>query len=212
MPLFSYARKIFRHDDWVDNVDRVQAGGDNGFNERFHAIEAELDVIGKVVQVIDTEVSKLGDTPAQPPVRTSLSPTLVAIGAAGWSHVDGMAVKPGNAAAADGMMVVNLPHGSRIVSLRAVGSSGQAAGSAANANIRIRLRRQAVVGPGGSETIATIPIDGPNDPFDVTVAANASFERVNNDQFKYYITASVSSAGQNDPIQLRAFQIITSAS
>jgi len=209
VPLFSYARKIFRHDDWVDNVDRVQAGGDNGFNDRFHAIEAELDVIGKVVQVIDTEVSKLGDTPTQPPVRTSLSPTLVAIGSPGWSHVDGMAVKPAGASA-DGMMVVYLPQGSRIVSLRAVGSSGRADGSNANASIRIRLRRQAVLGPGGSETIATVSIDGPNDPFDQTSGANTSFERVNNDQYKYYITASVASAGPNDPIQLRAFQIITS--
>ena len=36
----------FQHEDWVDNVDRVQAGGVNGFNVRFNTIEAEFQKIG----------------------------------------------------------------------------------------------------------------------------------------------------------------------
>lgn len=32
----------FSHSDWIDNEDRVQAGGENGFNIRFHKLEAEF--------------------------------------------------------------------------------------------------------------------------------------------------------------------------
>lgn len=32
----------FQHLDWVDNVDRVQAGGDHGFNIEFHNLEKEF--------------------------------------------------------------------------------------------------------------------------------------------------------------------------
>jgi len=40
----------FKHQDWIDNVDRVAAGGDNGFNARFHALEAEFTNLSKVVE------------------------------------------------------------------------------------------------------------------------------------------------------------------
>lgn len=39
----------FTHDDWLDNVDRVQAGGANGFNERFHSLELEFASIQEVL-------------------------------------------------------------------------------------------------------------------------------------------------------------------
>lgn len=43
----------FHHTDYVDNRDRVQAGGPNGFNARFQALEADLDKLSEVI----TEVS-----------------------------------------------------------------------------------------------------------------------------------------------------------
>lgn len=48
MANITYARS-FQHQDWIDNEDIVQAGGERGFNPEFHALEAEFDKIGGVV-------------------------------------------------------------------------------------------------------------------------------------------------------------------
>jgi hypothetical protein len=58
MPDISYTR-TFSHDDWIDNQDVVQAEGDGGFNEKFHAIEDELDTISGVVGTIDDEIKRI---------------------------------------------------------------------------------------------------------------------------------------------------------
>lgn len=44
MPGLDYASE-FSFDPWTDNVDRVTASGDNGFNVRFAALEAEFQKI-----------------------------------------------------------------------------------------------------------------------------------------------------------------------
>jgi len=48
MANITYTRS-FQHQDWIDNEDIVQAGGERGFNVEFHALEAEFDKIGGVV-------------------------------------------------------------------------------------------------------------------------------------------------------------------
>jgi hypothetical protein len=53
----TYARS-FHHDDWIDNEDVVQAGGEKGFNQKFHAMEAEFDSIGNVVAQINTALQQ----------------------------------------------------------------------------------------------------------------------------------------------------------
>ena len=54
----SYNR-TFQHHDWLDNVDRVQASGDNGFNGRFHGLEGEFDRISATVSQIDGALGSL---------------------------------------------------------------------------------------------------------------------------------------------------------
>lgn len=56
--LTGYTRQ-FQHQDWIDFVDPVQAGGSNGFNERFHALESEFDLIAAAIQSVDTATSGL---------------------------------------------------------------------------------------------------------------------------------------------------------
>jgi len=41
--------RTFQHQDWIDNQDIVQAGGERGFNAEFHSLEAEFDKITGVV-------------------------------------------------------------------------------------------------------------------------------------------------------------------
>jgi hypothetical protein len=63
--------RAFVHDDWIDNEDVVQAGGEKGFNQKFHAIETELDTVSAVVGQLNTaikRIQRLDFMLAQPPV------------------------------------------------------------------------------------------------------------------------------------------------
>jgi len=57
-----YTRQ-FQHQDWIDFVDPVQAGGNNGFNERFHALESEFDLIAAAISSVDNAVTNLQGAP-----------------------------------------------------------------------------------------------------------------------------------------------------
>ncbi len=57
----SFAR-TFQHDDWIDGESAVQAGKtpeEQGFNERFHRIEADLDALGKDVALAFTCLAEM---------------------------------------------------------------------------------------------------------------------------------------------------------
>ena len=56
--------RTFQHEDWIDNEDVVQAGGEKGFNKKFHDLEAEFDKVSGVVATISsaiTSVQQLAD-------------------------------------------------------------------------------------------------------------------------------------------------------
>lgn len=55
----SYIRTILDHVDWVDNQSVVKAAGDDGFNKKFHDIEAEFDKISTVVGTVNTEINRI---------------------------------------------------------------------------------------------------------------------------------------------------------
>ncbi len=48
----------FQPVDYVDNVDRVQAGGPNGINFRFNSIQAEFGKLEAIVAEVDTEINR----------------------------------------------------------------------------------------------------------------------------------------------------------
>jgi hypothetical protein len=60
----------FRHTDYVDNRDRVQAGGPNGFNARFRALEDDLGTVSDVI----TEVA--GALKKRPPTEKLIDQTV----------------------------------------------------------------------------------------------------------------------------------------
>jgi hypothetical protein len=56
----------FHHTDWLDNVDRVQAGGANGFNQRFRSLETEfvsiqhvMDNVGLVAKELQAAIESI---------------------------------------------------------------------------------------------------------------------------------------------------------
>src|SRR2546430_2771114 len=61
----------FSHDDWIDNEDVVQAGGERGLNQKFHGLEAEFDAISGTVGQLNTaikRIQRLDFSLAQPPI------------------------------------------------------------------------------------------------------------------------------------------------
>jgi hypothetical protein len=54
----SYTR-TFTHADWIDNKDVVQAGGENGFNQKFHGLESELDQISSTFAETNTAINNI---------------------------------------------------------------------------------------------------------------------------------------------------------
>src|SRR5271166_922263 len=68
-----YTRQ-FQHQDWIDFVDPVQAGGNNGFNERFHALEGEFDLISTAITSVDNAVNAVVAAP--PAVGLTIAPSL----------------------------------------------------------------------------------------------------------------------------------------
>src|SRR5438477_1443518 len=57
-----YTRQ-FQHTDWIDFVDPVQAGGGNGFNQRFHALESEFDLISAAITSVDNALTNFESVP-----------------------------------------------------------------------------------------------------------------------------------------------------
>jgi hypothetical protein len=66
----SYTR-TFTHNDWIDNQDVVQAGGEVGFNQKFHGLEAELDKISTTFGTANTvinNIQRVNFLQANPPI------------------------------------------------------------------------------------------------------------------------------------------------
>jgi hypothetical protein len=188
----------FQHADWIDNVDRVQAAGDNGFNVRFHDLEDEFQALADVVKLISDALDALSATPPAAPVKLTLTPALVATGTA-WEHVAGGALKASGKTDASGMMPVQLPDGHRVQTIRATGNKQ-------SGNLSINLFRQALTGTAAPERIAGV--DPPAGTFDLSSAApTTSVSKVDNNQFRYFLTAELDSAVAAQLVALNAFQI-----
>jgi hypothetical protein len=67
-----YTRQ-FQHTDWIDFVDPVQAGGNNGFNERFHALESEFDLVSAAITSVDNALTSFEQTPPAVGLTLALS-------------------------------------------------------------------------------------------------------------------------------------------
>lgn len=51
--------RTFNHADWIDNKDAVQAGGENGFNQKFHGLESEFDKIATTFGQTNTAINNI---------------------------------------------------------------------------------------------------------------------------------------------------------
>lgn len=128
----SYTR-TFVHRPWVDNRDRVQAGGENGLNRPFFALMGELDAVAAAITQISDAISSLGQV-VTAPITVGLAPVLLPRrpAAVAWSaptfseeaagtNLGTFVAKPTTQDSADGILPLNLPNGVKLKSIKVLG-------------------------------------------------------------------------------------------
>jgi len=192
----------FQHTPWVDNRDRVQASGPNGFNVRFGAIETDMQTLSSVVSQISGILNTLGQTPTPTPHTITLPPLLTpTVGVTGWSQDQaGYAARPSGQLSVAGIAPAVIPNG---VTLTAFRASGQNSGTAA---VRISLMRAHLVGP-PSPADRLARVTGDANPFDNTVAVDPTMTVVDTTVFRYFVLATADGGAGTDSIGLSGFQI-----
>ncbi|MFF3374072.1 hypothetical protein ACFYXF_14185 [Streptomyces sp. NPDC002680] len=202
---FSYTPK-FHHFAWVDNIDRCEAGGTNGFNIRFETIENDLHGVSTVVAQIGTELDRLNArVPIVPrTVTASFAPTLQPIqvqGAGAWAlQNSGNAVAPTSAPPA-GVMALALPDRVTLTSVRVRGRGAAPSGQ----NTAFFLDRVSVADGAVQKVVS---FDTRTVPLDTELAlAPAEVNVVDLANYRYVISANSGVGTTSAPVTLVAFQI-----
>jgi hypothetical protein len=118
----------FHHADWLDRVDRVEAGGPNGFNTRFRAVEHDLRKLSTVVTDISTRIARIHTAPAPDPgqqQRFSFTPRFHLLDDGNdpteW-FISELGTAEAVAGRAHGIMNLTLPDQVRLTSMRIRGN------------------------------------------------------------------------------------------
>jgi hypothetical protein len=197
----------FTHREWVDNVDRVQAGGDNGFNDRFHALEAEFELVSGAVRQIDAAIGLLGKV-VTAPVTVGLTPVmeqykaLPAWSPIVWSRVlvgqpFGTFVEKDNPAdQAWGVLPLSLPNGVKLTGLKVLGDLG-------GGTMTTELVRELRVAPFDVTKLLTFPGFSPAGAAPAAIPGSPPFT---GDTHLFYLLASLT-GGANQDVRLRGFQL-----
>ncbi len=192
----------FTHTPWVDNKDRVQAGGTNGFNVRFAAVENDFQTLSTVMQEVDSALDALEAGSGPVSHLLTIAPAMGAVTTGSpWSmDSSGYAVRPAGTLSCVGLAPVTLPNSVTLSSFRA---SGQNSGTGA---MRAQLFRAHATGPAtAGDLIATVPGDG--NPFDHTVAITGSIAAVDTTTYRYFVLAELAGSAAGDVITMAGFQI-----
>lgn len=192
----------FSHTPWVDNRDRVQASGPNGFNVRFAALQADLGALSTVVSQIDGALDAIEAGPGAQTRVVTLPPILtVTSGGGAWGlDASGNAVRPAPLTSLSGITPAVLPQGVTLSSLRATGVNSGAG------SLRVNLMRARLVASG--QTLDRLArVTGDANPFDNTVAVDPLLAVVDNTTFRYFVLATLDNATTADSVSLAGFQI-----
>ncbi len=198
----------FRHKPWVDNVDRVKAGGPDGFNVRFEAIEADLHQVSAVVATIGTLLDSAG--PATPSgtqrLLVPLDPSPELSPGSGFWTCDGtgaMHPQPDSVSAArsaSSTMDLSLPDKATLVSMRVIGRH-----QSGSAHVSVGMQRNHLFNIGiSADSLARISVDppGPGNPYDLSTPVTAAFAAVDNNQFRYALTFFANSVTDADSLNI----------
>jgi hypothetical protein len=197
----------FHHKPWIDNVDRVKAGGPDGFNVRFEAIDSDLHQVSTVVATINTLLDNAGPTPPSgtqrllvplDPAQENLIPDfgIWTCDGTGAIHPQPDSASSGRGAAAT--MDLRLPDQATVVSMRMIGHYTGAA------LIDVRILRFSLFNIHTGDALVQVNLapPGPANPYDITTPANAAFAVVDNTQFRYALRFEANSVGDTDSVTL----------
>lgn len=187
------------HRDWVDGEDIVQAGSspnDEGFNARFHKIEADLDALGGYVNR-----SLLGDR------VVSLVPDFSSgchyDESAAWVLGRGEAILRATQTTAYGFLPLSLPDGASMVELRVCGYV------AANAYILFDLYRRAHLYNSPREALIQQNYLYGEMEFDerMQILAGGENDIVNNGLYHYFLYATGQRANDSLEVEIHGISI-----
>jgi hypothetical protein len=196
----------FQHREWRDNVDLVSAEDPvTGFNKRFQDVQSEFQTLSRIIGQINSSLA--------PPVTTlTFAPSFSAnAGNNSWDLVTGIASKPSDRTNVEGWLAVQLPHGSRVETINVI---GEKSGNVANLNwaFRVELVRQALDG----NSTAIVSLNLKNRPANLAQitplqgreSISPANNLIDNQTYKYIVTARISEADLNSVVRIFAIQLI----
>ncbi len=201
--------RAFQHVDWIDNEDVVQAGGEKGFNTRFHAIEDEFDKLSSVFQQIKTALESLG-AQVGAPLTIGLEPILLPFGAnlqwstVFWSRVSGgqpfgtFVEKPTAQDQAWGVLPLSLPNGVKLTKIKVLGEQTGAG------DVTTDLFQESRVDPFTRATLVTVTGLAGAATTPTSIPGTPTFDGATN---LYYLLVRVQNAAPGSTVRLRGFQL-----
>ena len=184
----------FLHTDWIDNVDRIEAGGPRGLNARLHGIENDLNRITPLIDQIDIAIDQIrvtGRRIALPPPFLATRPT----GTSWFMNSDGvMITSVSSTTPAASVACVAPPDQSRLTAFRIRGVLTPTGQGAVNLNLQVifsRLPFQLTPSPPVLDTLASTAVTAAG-AFDVTMQIAPQKAAVDLDAFRYVVSATFS--------------------
>ncbi|MER5961468.1 hypothetical protein [Streptomyces sp. NPDC002057] len=187
-------RPQFTHKDWIDNQDRVQAGGEEGLNRRFHQLEDEFAGLAK--NQINPMLAVLGTATR----HLTLVPALIAytdaeVEVPAWAQAIDMVEKPAGEAAAHGFMNVLLPDGVLVRSLLMTGANQSSKGT-----LTVALKGRKIDNGDVAKTLVGTT------RLDVAVEPEGEAE-IENESHRYFLTVDVEGADLDARVQVFCVRI-----
>lgn len=198
MPFDINFTRTFKHQPWVDARDRVTASGDNGFNVRFQALEADLDTLHDRFLQVSAALNAVSGGGGGDRVLT-VSPLFVTTSGAPWDLSSVGTAHTLAGADASGAVQVQLPAAGVVSTLTA---TGRTVGLGVlkvtlyridTRGVQSQIAQATVRGTAGSET-----------PFTATQSANG--HRIDPNS-SYFIYADGQSGSTTSTIQINGLQI-----
>lgn len=202
MPFNISFTRTFKHQPWTDSRDRVTADGENGFNVRFKALEADLDTLRERFIEVSAALNAVAAGGGADRVLT-VSPLLVSTSGYPWDLSSiGIATKLSSDSKAEGAVQVQMP-AAGVVSTFTVNGRNVGTGVLTVTLYRFDAR-------GAQSQVAQVKVTGTatNTPFSVTQTANA--HRID-PASSYYIYAVAQSSASSDNITINGLQIACAA-
>lgn len=187
----------FKHTNWIDRLDRCDAEGPNGFNNRFNAIGADLRQLSTVVSQIGTAINEFQLPSVAPQQPISFTPVLRAVPSAGaWAvNTDGTAeaaaFQQSSVLSFFGVMNLTLPDDVAVTAMRVLGllipdDTEQAKGNVSLFRTPLRLTATTPA----PDLVVSVDVDSSIGSTGVRQTANKSFARIDLSTFRYFVTAT----------------------